>query len=313
MKGLMLVAADGSPQTLGALHFARQLAVSRELEAEVVTVVEPSATWLYDPAAGAAASYTGILDSLAEVRRTAVRKQLSTVGRPAAGWPVQVIVGPRALAIAGHAESRGARLIVMGSGRHTWVDRWLGRETVLDMLRVTHVPVLSVPADTRHLPRKALVATDFSKQSLDAARLGVRLLAREAEVHLVHVSWTPAVEVAAASLGAWTTTYEAGARVRLEEAARELEGPDRTVHVHFLNGDLGDELLAFAQRERVDLIVSGSHGYGFVSRVILGSVSTQLIRGARCPVLVAPHHASSELRAEEMDEEELHLIADGHR
>jgi len=313
MNGLMLVAADGSPQTLGALHFARHLAESRELDAEVVTVVEPSATWLYDPAAGAAATYTGILDAVAESRRSAVRNQLSAVGGAADRWPVRVVVGPRSLAIAGHAESSGARLIVMGSGRHTWVDRWLGRETVLDMIRVTRVPVVSVPADTRQLPRKALVATDFSEQSLEAARFGVRLLASEAEIHLVHVSWTPAVDVAAASLGAWTATYEAGARVRLEEAARELEGPGRTVRVHLLSGELSDELLSFAQRERVDLIVSGSHGYGFVTRVILGSVSTQLVRGARCPVLVSPHRASSALRAKEMDEEELHLIADGHR
>ncbi len=34
--------------------------------------------------------------------------------------------------------------------------------------------------------------------------------------------------------------------------------------------------------------VAGSRGYGPVARVLLGSVSTQLIHKAPCPVLVVP-------------------------
>jgi nucleotide-binding universal stress UspA family protein len=46
--------------------------------------------------------------------------------------------------------------------------------------------------------------------------------------------------------------------------------------------------LAEACEDGVDLLVAGSRGYGPVTRVLLGSVSTRLIDIAPCPVLVIP-------------------------
>lgn len=48
------------------------------------------------------------------------------------------------------------------------------------------------------------------------------------------------------------------------------------------------ETLAEACEDGVDLLVAGSRGYGPLSRVLLGSVTTQLIGMAPCPVLVVP-------------------------
>lgn len=53
------------------------------------------------------------------------------------------------------------------------------------------------------------------------------------------------------------------------------------------------EALAAACGE-VDLLVVGSRGYGFLGRVLAGSVSTELIRSAPCPVLVAPRPAEGD-------------------
>lgn len=53
-----------------------------------------------------------------------------------------------------------------------------------------------------------------------------------------------------------------------------------------LDGDPALEL-ARACIEDVDLLVVGSRGYGPVMRVLLGSVSRQVLHKARCPVLVA--------------------------
>jgi nucleotide-binding universal stress UspA family protein len=293
MNRQMLIAADGRAESLAALRLARALSETQGVEGGVVTVLQPTAPWTYDPMTGAAAVYWDTLDVQKDAQREAVRAQLAAVGGAAAGWPLEAVVGPCALTLARRAEERGAGLIVMGRGRHEWSDRLLGRETVLDVLRVAHLPVLAVPADHAGLPRKALVATDFSEQSLDAARVAVGLLAPEAEVHVVNVSWTPAVEVAWAAPDSWADTYETGARSRLEEIARELAGPGRVVHTHLLKGDLADVLLAFAERERVELIATGSHGYGFFSRAILGSLSTRMVRSAHCAVLVSPPRTPS--------------------
>jgi nucleotide-binding universal stress UspA family protein len=46
--------------------------------------------------------------------------------------------------------------------------------------------------------------------------------------------------------------------------------------------------IAEACREGVDLLVTGSRGYGPMTRVLLGSVSRRLVDEAPCPVLVVP-------------------------
>lgn len=51
-------------------------------------------------------------------------------------------------------------------------------------------------------------------------------------------------------------------------------------------GDPVDELLGFAEREEIDVIVIGSTGKGFLKRKVLGSVSDRVVRGAKCSVYV---------------------------
>ena len=51
-------------------------------------------------------------------------------------------------------------------------------------------------------------------------------------------------------------------------------------------GDPADELLGFAEREDIDVIVIGSSGKGFLQRKVLGSVSHKVVRQARCSVFI---------------------------
>jgi nucleotide-binding universal stress UspA family protein len=43
-----------------------------------------------------------------------------------------------------------------------------------------------------------------------------------------------------------------------------------------------------AENERIDLIVMSSHGRSGFSRMLIGSVTDKVLRGAPCPVLVVP-------------------------
>ena len=51
-------------------------------------------------------------------------------------------------------------------------------------------------------------------------------------------------------------------------------------------GDPADELINLAEKERVDVIVIGSTGKGFLKRQLLGSVSDKVARHARCSVYI---------------------------
>jgi len=47
-------------------------------------------------------------------------------------------------------------------------------------------------------------------------------------------------------------------------------------------------IISFAERENCDLIVMSSHGRSGLSRLLVGSVTEQILRKSPCPVLVVP-------------------------
>jgi nucleotide-binding universal stress UspA family protein len=55
------------------------------------------------------------------------------------------------------------------------------------------------------------------------------------------------------------------------------------------------EIVRAAAEERADMIVMGTHGRTGLERLLLGSVTERVVRGAPCPVLtVRPDHSNAE-------------------
>jgi nucleotide-binding universal stress UspA family protein len=74
-----------------------------------------------------------------------------------------------------------------------------------------------------------------------------------------------------------------------EELCTSLTAPgDVTVETMLLRGDPAATVLDHASRDDVDLIAAGTQGRVALERHLTGSVSTAILRGARCPVLIAP-------------------------
>jgi nucleotide-binding universal stress UspA family protein len=69
----------------------------------------------------------------------------------------------------------------------------------------------------------------------------------------------------------------------IEKIAAEEDVPLETAVVY---GNPADELIRFAQKEGVDVIVIGSTGKGFLKRKLLGSVSHKVVKDAKCSVYV---------------------------
>jgi universal stress protein A len=76
----------------------------------------------------------------------------------------------------------------------------------------------------------------------------------------------------------------------LEERAKEVLQPmiERLniteQDLHIPTGHTSSEILAFAQKENVDLIVTGSHGVHGL-QLLLGSTTNSILHGAKCDVL----------------------------
>jgi nucleotide-binding universal stress UspA family protein len=301
MSRVILIASDGGRGSLGALAVGAKLQKESDLEVQVVAVVEPIPT----PGPLIIAEYRHghrLYNSMqAEEVRLALRRRLAEIGGRAVDWPVRVEVGNRAREIVRVGEEIGANAIVIGSGEHPPLDRWLGEETANQVTRLATVPVLAVPRGARELPSRVLIGIDFSDHSLRAARAALELIPRRSHLILAHVAWSGPEADSLPSLTEWTTTYRRGAEVRLREIGGHLRGElGHSVQCVVAAGDPGDELLSLARRLNADLIVAGSHGYGFLGRLIMGSVSTRLLRGAASSLMIVPPGTPADLAGAEM-------------
>jgi len=72
----------------------------------------------------------------------------------------------------------------------------------------------------------------------------------------------------------------------LAEAEAKAAEHDREVKTASEVGKAADEIIEYADRHGIDVIVIGSHGRSGVSRVLLGSVAETVMRRASLPVTV---------------------------
>jgi nucleotide-binding universal stress UspA family protein len=289
MEMRIIVASDGKPAAVGALRVARALVERGGAPVEVVCAVPPFPVPPSRVGGPAVLGMDGWDRAACEAARERVRAQLQAIDPMMAGWPITVEIGAPAMTIVRHARDGSASLIVMGLGRHALADRWLGTETALRVMRLAHVPVLAVPSEATSLPDRAVAAVDFTSFSRDAATTALKLLPAGGVLHLAYVFWRPSEEIPWVGGRDWVELQRERIQAELSELAQRLDGADGVrVEPHVLEGDPATETLRFAERSGAGLVAAGSQGTGFLSRLLMGSVSTRLVRGATSMVLIAP-------------------------
>jgi nucleotide-binding universal stress UspA family protein len=165
-------------------------------------------------------------------------------------------------------------------------------EALLGVLQLGETPVLAVEPTLTALPRRLVMAVDFSPGSVYAARVGLSLAAPDATVYLVHVR--PTVRMSDARAHERQDTAYGHALPAAFARLRERLAPNdaTTVEMAVVSGHPGPALAEFAESVQADLVVAGTHGYGFIDRFLLGSVCTSLLRHAPCSVLGVPNSAA---------------------
>ena len=144
--------------------------------------------------------------------------------------------------------------------------------------------------------KNILVATDFSEPS-DAALTYGRALAQNftATLHVLHVvgnvsSAVYGPEGYATSVPTLQQGVEDAARRQLDDL---LAGSDErlpaTRRVLITSDTPALAIVEYAGRERIDLIVTGTHGRGALAHLLMGSVAERVVRTAPCPVLTVRH------------------------
>jgi len=143
--------------------------------------------------------------------------------------------------------------------------------------------------------KNILVATDFSEPSAVALAYG-RDLARSygARLHVLHVIEDVMIRYSS-EIGFALPELQAD----LEKAARRdldaliAEDDRRTMEVVSTietSVNIPGAIVAYARECDIDLIVTGTHGRGAVSHLLMGSVAERVVRSAPCPVLTVREH-----------------------
>lgn len=281
----LLVGFDGSDGGRDALELARVLAAATDAEVMVVTVLP------YGPLP---IPYEILEEEEAERAKPLFEEARERLG----GITVTTRAfggGSPAGVINDLAEREDVETIVVGSPHRGPVGRVLIGSVADGLLHGAPCEVVTAPrgyAGERHEPFKRIaVAYDDTPEAKAAlARAEALALACQAQIVVYTVSAPPAV-VPGAVVYTPAIPPEAGTIVtktvkkvdeRLAATGRELAGVP------------GLALAEACEEDGIDLIVAGSRGYGPVWRVLLGSVSTQLLHKAPCPALVVPRPGNHE-------------------
>jgi nucleotide-binding universal stress UspA family protein len=286
----IVIAVDTKERTLDALALGRVLTEATRAPAVLVTVFPYIP--LDDP----------LLPELTAVRDEA-RATLLELGASEGVEMAEahVIAGNFAARELQHmTEAPDTGLIVVGSTTRGPIGRLLVGGVGERLLAGAACPVAVAPrgyADDRPSRLECIGvgvdASDEARRGLDAAvalarASGARLRVITAFQPLVFGGVTTTALPSASLNEVMRTDLRASHEAAIGEARRSVETAGR-----FLDGS-AEEVLE-AESEDVDLLVTGSRGYGPLGAVLLGSVTSALFRNARCPVLVTPRETRFDL------------------
>jgi nucleotide-binding universal stress UspA family protein len=208
-----------------------------------------------------------------------------------AGVEGRVLSGSLPGALADHASESAVDLIVLTTHGRTGFARWLMGSVCERLLRVAPCSVLVVrgpqPTPIPHIAR-ILVAVDLSEPSRRALTAASELCARfGASLEALHVWAMPLHGEAAPGRTGLLDRMRDNARAELDafvDRSQLASGVmvERTIASGAPTRAIGEH----AADRKPDLLVLGTHGYGALQRLVLGSVAEVVVRYAGCSTLV---------------------------
>lgn len=292
MYDTVLIPTDGSEHAVRAaehgLHVARQF----DATVHVINVVDlESAGGIFD-AGGVSEEF---VDRLEDEGRETIR-EIEELAEGSDDVRTAVVRGKPSDAILDYADERDADFVFMGTHGRTGLNRYIAGSVTERVVRMADVPVLTVSATERSAVEdgydRILVPTDGSECAAVAIDHALAIgEAYDATIHALNVVDVGAL-AASSDVAPVTETVnrleEQGEKATEDIAERAREtGLDAVTTV--CEGFPERELLGYADENGIDLIAMGTHGRRGVDRVLLGSITANMIRRAEVPVLSVRH------------------------
>jgi universal stress protein A len=138
--------------------------------------------------------------------------------------------------------------------------------------------------------QKILLPTDFSNYSAAATKYACELATKfDAELHLLHTLESHLTSTPNFGFGLDLPKYISESRAAAEKSLAGVLDPKwasgRKVLQAVVEGSPKTEIVRYARKHNIDLIVLATHGRTGLSHVMMGSVAESVVRTAPCPVL----------------------------
>lgn len=234
-----------------------------------------------------------------------IAAQARAAGLPddsAAVEPTELLPGSAHQALVDVAVREAADLIVVGASE-TRAGRLRPLSTTADrVIRKAPAAVFVVRPESAFPPRRVLLPVDLSSVSAGALRFGLALLDEagitDAECEVLFVLNPLEAE------GSLQFTPAQMARFAADELERFVNAnvPSARVHRRVRTGYAWEEIVAEIEESQADLTIMGTHGHSAVERLLIGSVTTDVLREAPSSVLVVPPEVAHREVAPDLEE-----------
>lgn len=280
----VLIGVDASPASAVALAAGGELARAAGVAAhpihatpEAWTVPAAPHTFAMNP--------EGLNAAAREAARAAVVQSLSGQVPPETLRRLEARSGRPCVVLRDAAHELGAGLVVLGGKHHTTIGRWVVGSTAHALARTLDVPLLV----TGHAApkRRVLAAVDLSEAAgptIHTAERFAELLG--ASLHVLHVV-EPIPIIPDTPLHFNDEEMHRRSCEHLERYVWPMiafPGAVTTVR----RGPAADVIASEVADARADLVVLGSHGKGWVDRLLIGSVTERVLSMLPTSVLVVP-------------------------
>lgn len=138
---------------------------------------------------------------------------------------------------------------------------------------------------------RILVAVDGSAYSSKAIKHVIKhfdWFKDSPELHLLHVKLPLPPGRARSVLGteAVNNYYREESEAALASAEKLLHKKEVPFRASYRVGDVADEIQAYVKKNKIDMVVMGSHGHGALQNLVMGSVATKVLAVTKVPVLI---------------------------
>lgn len=272
----IVVGVDGSPESASAASVAWMLARAADVPCRLVHAIADVNTSLAMAGTGVVtealqlAALAGARAELGASLQDHVPRSVVDAMVVSPGSPGDVLEAV--------ADETDAMMLVLGGKHHSKLGRWLGGSTVHQVVRRLTVPLLVTAGELRVRPR-VMVAVDPSYAAAPTVQQAVafaRLLGSPLRaLHVVDPA--PAIAELPPNWSREIIERDIWPIIPLVEEAKVIR-----------EGSPFETIVTEAAAWRADVIVVGSHGKGWVDRLLIGSVTEDLLNNLPCAVLVVP-------------------------